>query len=131
MISMKVRSLLTMLPLLAGIHANSASAQVTDLVCMETNYGEICMRLFPEDAPRTVANFMQYVTDGDYNGTVVHRVEKGFVIQGGGYRFADGTLSAIPKDAAITNEYKRPNVRGTIAMAKIGGDPNSATSEWF
>lgn len=120
-----------MLPLLAGIYANSASAQVTDLVCMETTYGDICFRLFPEDAPKTVANFMQYVNDGDFNGTVIHRVEKGFVIQGGGYRFGDGTLNAIPKDAAITNEYKRPNVRGTIAMAKIGGDANSATSEWF
>ncbi len=107
--------------------------ELTEVVCLETSQGEFCLRLFPEkDAPQTVANFRKYVNDGDYNGTFIHRSIPVFVIQGGRYRF-DSNLGPleVPKDPPVVNEFKRSNTRGTVAMAKIDGNPNSATSEWF
>jgi peptidyl-prolyl cis-trans isomerase A (cyclophilin A) len=110
-----------------------ASAQeVIDVTCFDTSLGEFCLRLFPEDAPQTVANFLKYVNDGDYNNTFIHRSVSNFVIQGGGFTFQDGYgPREVPKDPPVVNEFKRSNTRGTITMAKLGGDPNSATSEWF
>jgi peptidyl-prolyl cis-trans isomerase A (cyclophilin A) len=111
-----------------------ASAQTTliDVVCMDTNLGEFCVRLFPEDAPLTVANFLKYVNDGDYNGTFIHRSVSGFVVQGGGFSFVTGQgIVEVPKDPPVVNEFKRSNIRYTLAMAKSEGNPNSATSEWF
>lgn len=133
---MKVPALLTSLPALAlglAVFAQPAAAQstLTEVVCMETTYGDICMQLFPEDAPQTVANFLKYVNEGRFNNTVVHRVVKNFVLQGGGYTFGNGFLDSITRDDAVVNEYKRSNLRGTLAMAKLPTDPNSATSEWF
>jgi len=122
--------------LLLCLPATQAAAQdnVLDLVCFETSLGEFCVRLFPEDAPQTVANFLKYVNDGDYNNTFIHRNPDpyDFVIQGGGFSF-DSNFGpvAVPKDAPVVNEFKRSNTRGTLAMAKADGDPNSATSEWF
>lgn len=123
--------------LLACLHASGALAQnadneLTEVVCLDTSMGEICIRLFPEDAPQTVANFLNYVNGGDYNGTIIHRSVSGFVIQGGGYTFDNfqGPVE-IPKDPNVVNEFKRSNTRGTVAMAKLGTDPNSANSEWF
>ena len=109
-----------------------AQGEVIDVVCFETNMGEFCVRLFPEDAPQTVANFLKYVNDGDYDGTFFHRSVPGFVLQGGGFRFTDNFgASEVPKDPPVVNEFKRSNTRGTLAMAKADGNPNSATSEWF
>lgn len=109
--------------------ALTASAQT--YVCLETNHGDICMDLLPEAAPNTVANFLNYVRDGDYDETMVHRSVENFVIQGGGYSFKAGNfLMPVPADAPIANEASRSNVRGTVAMAK-SSDPNSATSQWF
>jgi peptidyl-prolyl cis-trans isomerase A (cyclophilin A) len=90
------------------------------------------VNLHDETTPETVANFLKYVNDGDYNNTVVHRVEPGFVMQAGGFEFT-GTLplSPIATDSAIKNEPVYSNVRGTIAMAKVPGDKDSATSQWF
>jgi cyclophilin family peptidyl-prolyl cis-trans isomerase len=101
-------------------------------VCMEMNIGgEICMELFPEAAPITVANFLHYVEDGDYTNSMIHRSVSNFVIQGGGYTvFSDG-IGAIPTDPTIVNEYNQSNLRGTVAMARVGGSVNSATSQWF
>ena len=104
-------------------------------VRMQTSLGAIDVVLFDTAAPLTVANFLNYMKSGAYNSSFFHRSVPGFIIQGGGYTF-DGALNTvvvIPKNAPVKNEFSasRSNLRGTIAMAKMGGDPNSATSEWF
>lgn len=96
----------------------------------DTVLGRFNVELLANDAPRTVANFLSYITAGRYQNTFIHRAVTGFVIQGGGYT-ATVPYSHIPTFAAVQNEFKLANVRGTLAMAKVGGDPNSATSEWF
>lgn len=105
--------------------------QIEQVACLQTSLGELCMRLYRDDAPNTVNNFIKYVTDGDYNGSFFHRSVPGFVVQGGGFRFSSGTITEVPADPAVANEYKRPNTFGTIAMAKLGDQPNSATNQWF
>lgn len=122
--------------LLLCLPATQAAAQdnLIDVVCFETSLGEFCVRLFPEDAPQTVANFLTYVNDGRYNNTIIHRnpYPYNFVIQGGGFSFDNNTGPvAVRKDAPVVNEFKRSNTRYTLAMAKSDGNPNSATSEWF
>jgi peptidyl-prolyl cis-trans isomerase A (cyclophilin A) len=103
-----------------------------DAVCVDTTVGEFCMALLSSVAPATVANFLNYINDGDYDNTLIHRSVPDFVIQGGGYYSDSNPLGAeVPKDAAIVNEFNRSNLRGTVAMAKLGGQVNSATSEWF
>ena len=101
------------------------------VVRFDTVSGPIDVELLPDDAPATVANFLNYVNRGAYNGTFFHRSVSGFVIQSGGYTFADNTVKTIAKDPPVVNEFKVSNTRGTLAMAKIGGDPNSATDEFF
>lgn len=105
-----------------------ASATV---VRMATVLGDIDIELFDTAAPLTVANFMNYVNDGDYTNSFIHRSVPGFIIQGGGFTFDNNLVTAIPKDAPVVNEFGASNTRGTVAMAKLAGDPNSATSEWF
>ncbi len=100
-------------------------------VIMETPLGNIEIELFDDVTPGTVENFLNYVNDGDYEDTFVHRSISGFVIQGGGFNFEGDKANAIPTDPPIQNEFKLSNIRGTIAMAKAGGDPDSATSQWF
>lgn len=99
-------------------------------VCMESNLGNFCMDLMPDVASRTVANFLHYVADGDYDNSIIHRSVPGFVVQGGGFR-TKPLFSRVPGDPTIQNEYSTPNTRGTVAMAKAAGAPDSATSEWF
>ncbi|MEB3233384.1 MAG: peptidylprolyl isomerase [Leptolyngbyaceae bacterium] len=85
-------------------------------------------------APGTVQNFQNYVDDGDYVNTFIHRSNQNFVIQGGGFNFQDTVgFDVVPTDAAIQNEFSsdRSNLRGTIAMAKLSNNPDSATSQWF
>jgi peptidyl-prolyl cis-trans isomerase A (cyclophilin A) len=83
----------------------------------------------------TVANFLNYVEEGDYVDTIIHRSDDDFVIQGGGFRLTGAaptaSLTQIPVDPAVRNEFGASNVRGTIAMARVGGQVNSATSQWF
>lgn len=95
-----------------------------------TSLGNIDVQLLPDSAPQTVANFMNYVNKGAYDNSFFHRSVPGFVIQGGGYGWANG-LYEIPQDPPVVNEYRVSNTRGTIAMAKLGNDPNSATNQWF
>ena len=110
---------------------------VATIVRMETNVGAFNVELYDAQAPLTVTNFLNYVNRGDYSKTVIHRSVPGFVIQGGGYAdvnvFGMDLFFDFPNDPPVLNEFdpSRSNVRGTIAMAKLPGDPNSATSEWF
>ena len=94
-----------------------------------TNYGDISLELDAEKAPATVENFIQYVTDGHYDGTIFHRVIKGFMIQGGGMEV--GMKEKQTRDS-IKNEADNglSNDIGTIAMARTNV-PDSATSQFF
>ena len=106
-----------------------AQAQAHPRVLLKTSLGDIVLELNPAKAPKTVANFLQYVRDKHYDGTVFHRVIDGFMIQGGGMDAEmreKSTRAPIPLEAA--NGLR--NDRGAIAMARTG-DPNSATSQFF
>jgi cyclophilin family peptidyl-prolyl cis-trans isomerase len=122
---------------LAALLIPSLAASVIN-VRMQTDLGGIDIELLDTVAPLTVANFLNYVNDGDYESTFFHRSVPGFVVQGGGFifnasdgDFFSGGVSHIPTDPPIVNEFILSNLRGTIAMAKADGDPDSATSEWF
>jgi cyclophilin family peptidyl-prolyl cis-trans isomerase len=95
----------------------------------QTSQGSFTVELYPEKAPKTVANFLQYVKDGFYENTIFHRVIDRFMIQGGGF---ERDLTEKPTRAPIINEASSelPNQSGTIAMARTM-DPNSATSQFF
>ena len=116
---------------IAALMMASASASAT-IVEFTTSHGNFTVNLHDETTPITVNNFLKYINDGDYNNTVVHRVVPDFVIQAGGFEFT-GTLplNPIATDSTIQNEPVYSNVRGTIAMAKVNGNENSATSQWF
>jgi len=101
------------------------------VVRFSSNVGEIDMELFDTDKPLTVANFLAYVNAGRYNQSFIHRSVPGFVIQGGGFGLNGNTVVPVPTYAAVTNEPGISNLRGTVAMAKLGNNPNSATSQWF
>ncbi|HYP05233.1 MAG TPA: peptidylprolyl isomerase [Bryobacteraceae bacterium] len=108
--------------------------QTNPIVRFDTNLGNIDVELYPADAPKTVANFLSYVNKGAYTNSIIHRSvarPTPFVIQGGGYRLNTNSVDPIPSDPAVVNEFKIPNTRGTIAMAKQEGNPNSATNQWF
>jgi peptidyl-prolyl cis-trans isomerase A (cyclophilin A)/peptidyl-prolyl cis-trans isomerase B (cyclophilin B) len=96
---------------------------------MKTSAGTLRLELHPARAPRTVENFLQYVKDGHYNGTIFHRVIDGFMIQGGGF---DTAFRQKPTRPPIENEAKNGlrNDVGTIAMARTGA-PHSATAQFF
>jgi cyclophilin family peptidyl-prolyl cis-trans isomerase len=98
-------------------------------VVIKTSRGDITLELFADKAPRTVANFLAYVDAKFYDGTIFHRVIKGFMIQGGGLT-ADFTEK--PTRAAIRNEATNrvKNLRGTIAMARLP-EPHTATAQFF
>ena len=102
----------------------------TAFVEMKTNKGDIVLMLDREAAPATVKNFLQYTGEGFYDGTCFHRVIGNFMIQGGGFT---EDLAKKPNHAGVKNEWGNglTNTRGTIAMARVGGDPNSATSQFF
>jgi cyclophilin family peptidyl-prolyl cis-trans isomerase len=98
-------------------------------VALDTSLGRIVLQLDQEKAPQTVANFLSYVDDGFYNGTVFHRVIPNFMIQGGGF---DKQYQQKPTKAKIKNEANNGlrNVTGSIAMARTS-DPHSATAQFF
>jgi peptidyl-prolyl cis-trans isomerase A (cyclophilin A) len=113
------------LPSPAG--AQSAAAPV--IVTLETTAGPIVLELDAQNAPRTVANFVQYVKDGFYAGTVFHRVIPNFMIQGGGFT-AGGVEKKTHPPIAIESNNGLKNVRGSVAMARTS-DPNSAAAQFF
>jgi len=98
-------------------------------VKLGTSAGDIVIELNKAKAPKTVDNFVQYVKDGHYNGTVFHRVIPNFMIQGGGMT-ADMTEKKTRAPIPLESKNGLSNVRGSIAMARTG-DPNSATSQFF
>ena len=100
------------------------------LVTLQTPFGDVDIELYDEQAPLTVANFLNYVIDGDYQNSFVHRSVPGFAIQGGGYTYVNGFIDYVPTDDPVVNESGISNQRGTIAMARTS-DPDSATSQWF
>lgn len=122
---MNLLVLLALLPL---------TAQAT-MVRINTVLGAIDIQLLDDKAPLTVANFLNYVNSGAYSSGFVHRSAPGFVIQGGGYQWLDGASGprAVTTNPPVLNEFgaDRSNVRGTVAMARLGGEVNSATSQWF
>ena len=113
----------------AALTAFSAPARAADKVTLETTLGPIVIELDAAKAPRSVANFEQYVKEGFYNGTVFHRVIPNFMIQGGGML---PNMREKPTHKAIVNESHNglSNTVGTVAMARTG-DPNSATAQFF
>ena len=112
-----------------AIYPGISSATVVEF---QTVMGNFEVNLYDNDTPATVANFLDYLNNGAYTNSVYHRSAPGFVVQGGGFTFDMGLpLDTIPTNPAVTNEPEFSNVRGTIAMAKLGNDPNSATSQWF
>ncbi len=99
-------------------------------VRFHTSQGDIDVTLLPGSAPKTVANFLNYVNRAAFNNSIFHRSVPNFIIQGGGYVLQNHVPVAIPSDPAVRNEYSVSNGRGTLAMAKTS-DPNSATNQWF
>ncbi len=120
--------------LLLGLAAVLLSSPLSfsQTVRMTTNFGTIDVVLMPESAPKTVENFLRYVRNGDYTNTFFHRFVNNFVIQAGGFKW-DSRLGPVPVNEyeKVTNEYKVANTRGTIAMAKLNGEKDSATNQWF
>lgn len=112
----------------AGTDSNTAAAD-HPRVLMQTSMGELVIELYPDKAPKSVANFLQYVDDGFYNGTIFHRVIDGFMIQGGGFT---PDMEKKTTRAPIMNEADNGlrNTIGTIAMARTM-EPHSATSQFF
>jgi cyclophilin family peptidyl-prolyl cis-trans isomerase len=123
--------LLFLLVAVLGVAPGQAQEEEDNRVRVETPLGDFEIELFPEDAPNTVANFLAYIEDGRFQDSFIHRSVPGFVLQGGGFVYRNGTTSPVSTFGTINNEFKRSNVRGTLAMAKAEGDPNSATSQWF
>ena len=110
----------------------ATSSHAGTIVRVSTSLGDYSIELLDDIPPATVQNFLNYVNRNDYNGTYLHRVVDSFVAQGGAYRFQ---LSVGPIDVAtdppVINEFNVSNTRGTVAMAKVDGDPDSATNQWF
>ncbi len=121
-------------------------AGVNPILEIQTTVGNIEVEMLEDDAPQTVANFLNYVDDGDYQDAIFHRLVSDFVLQGGGFSVTNNQIcdskcdpedvdpdqfSEIPTDDPVVNEFGVSNLRGTIAMAKRGGDPDSATNQFF
>jgi uncharacterized protein (TIGR03437 family) len=121
--------------LAAALCATATQAQNNPTYRFITNLGNIDVALTPGVAPKTVANFLSYVNAGYYNNTIFHRSVPGFVVQAGGYQYLPTqtpNVVAVPQSPAIQNEFSNvTNAAGTIAMALVSGNTNSATSQWF
>jgi peptidyl-prolyl cis-trans isomerase B (cyclophilin B) len=114
---------------LAVCMTDDADAQTKPQVQFKTSMGDFTVELEPERAPKTVANFLDYVRSGHYDGTIFHRVINNFMVQGGGFTT---DYKQKPVKGPIANEADRAlkNERATIAMARTS-DPNSATAQFF
>jgi cyclophilin family peptidyl-prolyl cis-trans isomerase len=124
--------LLAALTLSAGVAL--AADPAAPKVKFATSEGDFVVEVYPDKAPKTVENFLQYVKDKHYDGTIFHRVINNFMVQGGGY---DGAYAEKKTRAPVVHEGREAlakggpkNVVGTLAMARTN-DPNSATSQFF
>ncbi|MFW6324302.1 MAG: peptidylprolyl isomerase [Desulfovibrionales bacterium] len=108
---------------------NAAAKEDKSMVRLETNKGDIVLTLYPEKAPNSVENFLRYVREGYYDGTIFHRVIDNFMIQGGGM---DADMVPKPTHEPVRNEADNglSNEKYTVAMARTQ-DPHSATSQFF
>jgi cyclophilin family peptidyl-prolyl cis-trans isomerase len=123
-----------LLPLMLAVFAFSSarSAGANVVVAMQTVFGPIQLELFDAAAPLTVANFLGYVDAAAYDQSFIHRSVPGFVIQGGGFKIVNDELLLVAESPpTVPNEPGLSNLRGTVAMAKLGGLPDSATTQWF
>ena len=118
----------------------SLAAEAGTLVRFHTVFGDILVELYDSEKPATVGNFLRFVASGRWSGLFTHRVVPGFVVQAGRFVVVHGasgnaSFVSLPDYGPITNEFgvgpRRSNTFGTLAMAKVDGDPNSATAEWF
>jgi peptidyl-prolyl cis-trans isomerase A (cyclophilin A) len=117
--------------IVAGLAVSPRSADAT-IVEFQTVMGNFEVNLYDNGTPATVANFLNYLNNGAYTDSIIHRSAPGFVIQGGGLMYdVVSPLAEIPSNPAVVNEPNFSNVGGTIAMAKIGGNPDSATNQFF
>ncbi len=107
----------------------AAQAESAPRVKVQTSQGDFVLELQPDKAPKTADNFLRYVADKHYDGTVFHRVIDGFMVQGGGFT-ANMTQKPTRSPIALEASNGLKNDRGTIAMARTG-NPNSATSQFF
>ena len=117
------------LVILSATAAGSGAMAADPQVDMKTSLGTIRLELYPAKAPKTVENFLQYVKDGHFNGTIFHRVIDNFMIQGGGF---DKAYKQKPTRDSIQNEAKNglKNDLGSVAMARTSA-PHSASSQFF
>ena len=114
--------------------AQSAQAQDAPRVKFATTAGDFVVELYPDKAPKTVANFLQYVSEKHYDGTIFHRVIENFMVQGGGF---DASFAQKKTRAPVEHEGREAlakggprNISGTLAMARTN-DPQSATAQFF
>ncbi|WP_254067888.1 peptidylprolyl isomerase, partial [Burkholderia sp. L27(2015)] len=132
MLKSLLATLLLILPLTLAAQTakpTPAATVAAPQVLLHTSQGDITLELYPDKAPKSVANFLQYVRDGFYDGTLLHRAIPGYLLQGGLY-----TRDLQPKRTrpAVASEADNgvSNLRGTVAVAR-GADPNSGTSQFF
>ncbi|WP_196138044.1 peptidylprolyl isomerase [Aliikangiella sp. G2MR2-5] len=115
-----------------GAVAFSSNPVNATIVQFETSLGNFEVNLYDEETPQTVANFLDYVNSGAYENVIIHRSVPGFVIQGGGFKYnSEWPVTAVPADSPVNNEPVYSNVKGSIAMAKVAGQADSATNQWF
>ena len=129
------RTLFTAMAAAMLLAACPAPAVADTIVTFTTNLGAFDVQLYDSQVPTTVANFLNYVNAGRYEGTLIHRSTTYNpsdiqIVQGGGFALTGNGLDYVQTFAPIALEASLPNLRGTIAMARTN-DPNSATSQWF
>ncbi|MDN4502196.1 peptidylprolyl isomerase [Alteromonadaceae bacterium BrNp21-10] len=126
---MLTKSLRSLLALSLIIVAPLSQGTVVEV---QTVLGNFQVNLFDKGTPKTVENYLGYVNSGAYFNNVVHRSVPNFIVQAGGFQFNDDfPIDEVVSAAAVINEPKYSNVRGTIAMAKLSSGVNSATNQWF
>jgi len=131
---LKLSATLTLSAVASTCFWGQALAQSAPKVKFATTEGEFVVEVYPDKAPKTVENFLQYVKDKHYDGTIFHRVINNFMVQGGGF---DAAYAQKPTRAPIAHEGREAlakggskNMEGTLAMARTN-DPNSASSQFF
>jgi peptidyl-prolyl cis-trans isomerase A (cyclophilin A) len=129
MLKLLLAASLLILPMSLPAQTATPAAAASPQVLLHTSQGDITLELYPDKAPKSVANFLQYVRDGFYDGTLLHRAIPGYLVQGGLY-----TRDLQPKRTrpAVASEADNglSNLRGTLAVAR-GADPNSGTAQFF